>query len=137
MEQVRQREPDLQLDQPVLWAGSGHDNDAADNDYFKISANGVIRHLAWNSQISARYTYSTTENSVPLLQQMLNTTSGGFAPITANTTVFDGEQKNTTLSLAWTANPTRGLDSKVYYNFYKQKSESTHVRIQSVGAELH
>jgi MtrB/PioB family decaheme-associated outer membrane protein len=102
-----------------------------DNDFFKISANGVIRRLAWNSQLSARYTYSTTENSVPLLQQMLNTAAGGFAPITANTTVFDGKQKNTTIALAWTANPTRGLDSKVYYNFYDQKSESTHVQFNT------
>jgi MtrB/PioB family decaheme-associated outer membrane protein len=115
---------------PFFGLGQDTTTTPPDNDFFKISANGVIRRLTWNSQLSARYTYSTTENSVPLLQQMLHT-AGAFAPITANTTVFDGEQKNTTLALAWTANPTRGLDSKVYYNFYEQKSESTHVQFNT------
>lgn len=109
--------------------GLGRDTTTAppDNDFFKISANGVIRNLGWKSQISARVTYSTTEDSVPLLQQMLNTTTGGFAPITANTTVFDGKKTNTTISLAWAAVPTRGLDTKVYYNYYKQEDDSTDV----------
>ena len=84
-----------------------------------------MRNLAWNSQISGRFTYSTTENDIPLLQQMLHT-GGVFVPITANTTVFNGDQQNTTISLAWTANPQRGWDSKVYYN-YKQESDSSHV----------
>ena len=51
-----------------------------------------MRNLAWNSQISGRFTYSTTENDIPLLQQMLHT-GGVFVPITANTTVFNGDQE--------------------------------------------
>ena len=76
---------------PFFGLGQDTTTTPPDNDFFKISANGVMRNLFWNSQFSARYTYSTTEDSVPLLQQMLNTATGGFAPITANTTVFDGE----------------------------------------------
>ena len=117
---------------PFFNLGQDTTTQAADNDYFKISGNGVIRNLAWNSQVSGRFTYSTTENDIPLLQQMLHT-GGVFVPITANTTVFEGEKKNTTISLAWTANPQRGWDTKVYYNYYKQESDSTHLVFASTA----
>lgn len=100
---------------------------APSNDYFKVSANGALRKLPLNSQLSARFTYATSESDFALATQALNGTGGQITPSNPNVSNFNGKEKNTTASLAWTALPAKGVDTKVYYNYYDRSNESTHV----------
>lgn len=103
------------------------------NDFFKIAANGALRNLPMNSTLAARFTWSKTDSSADLAQRMLHyTTPTGtppslYEPITANTSVFNGKEENTTFSLSWTALPMAGLDTKVYYNYFDRKNKSDEV----------
>jgi MtrB/PioB family decaheme-associated outer membrane protein len=110
---------------------------APNNDLFKLSGNFVMRNLFWNSQLAARATWSRTESDADLLQQMLNyatptgTPPSQYAPITANTTQFEGKEQVTTVSLSWTANPWAGLDTKAYYNYFDRDNKSNDVEFNS------
>lgn len=105
---------------------------APDNDFFKVSGNGALRRLPLNSQLSGRFTYSTSKSDFGLATSALHT-GGVMAPSLPNTPYFSGKEKNTTASLAWTAIPTKGLDTKVYYNYYDRANESTHVEYSAAS----
>ncbi|MEG0821150.1 MAG: MtrB/PioB family outer membrane beta-barrel protein [Burkholderiaceae bacterium] len=100
---------------------------APNNDFFKVSANGALRKLPLNSQLSGRFTYATSESNFALATQALNGTGGQITASNPNVPNFNGKEKNTTASLAWTALPARGVDTKAYYNYYDRANESTHV----------
>lgn len=107
---------------------------APDSDQDKWSVNAVFKALPWDSQLAMRYTTSKVTADFPLLTGMLNTgNSSTITPTPANVSTFNGENKTTTASIAWTARPTRVIDTKLYYNYYKKENSSDEVIYTSQG----
>ncbi len=106
-----------QLDTTVL---------APESDLWKLSANGALRGLPWNSTLAGRITYSELTDDVGMLGSQLTT---GPAYVSSNPTAgtFSGKIRNTTVSASWTAIPVRRLDTKVYYNYYDKKNDSNQI----------
>jgi len=99
-----------------------------DSEQTKWSVNGLIKSLPWDSQLAARYTNSKLTADVPLLQGVLQTgNSSAITPTPANVSTFNGENKVTTTSVAWTARPTKQTDAKLYWNYYKKDNSSDEV----------
>jgi MtrB/PioB family decaheme-associated outer membrane protein len=107
---------------------------APDNDYQRFAVNGTIRQLPWNSTIAARFTWDKLESEVDLAGAALNGTGASAIGATnPNVARFDGNVENTTFSVSWSALPTSGLDTRVYYNYQKRDNDSTHVAFQPVS----
>ena len=95
-----------------------------DNQMWRLGANGNVRRLAMDSTLAARFTHSDLTNNVGVLQNILST--GATNPATnPNETNFRGHLKTTTLGLSLASHPIDKLDTKLYYNFYKQANDST------------
>lgn len=106
-----------------------------DNDLWKISANGALRALPWGSTLAGRVTYSELTNNVGVLGSMLSGTAaaGAYATTGPSNADFDGKLKNTTVTVSLTSNPTREVDSRLYYNYYDRKNESTELTFANCG----
>jgi hypothetical protein len=100
-----------------------------DNDLWKVSANGALRMLPWGSTLAGRVTYSELTNNVGVLGNMLGGTAAAAArPATLPTSNnFDGTIKNTTVTVSLASNPMRALDTRLYYNYYDKKNDSSQV----------
>jgi hypothetical protein len=107
---------------------------APDNKMKKWTLNGVLRQLPLSSTLAGRYTNTELTNSLttqgPGLSGLLTNTGTATAPVfaypgTASPTGFNGNIKTTTGSLSLTSNPTRQLDSRIYYNHAKRENDST------------
>ena len=116
-----------------------------DNELKKWSFNGYVKQLPWDSAIIARFTQSKLTNSLPIAGTSLkptgNTPSGQFIPpgvgnlltqpydaaTNQNLSTFDGDQKTTTVNVAWNASPLAQLDTRVYYDYYDLQNNSTNV----------
>ena len=116
-----------------------------DNELKKWSFNGYIKQLPWDSAIIARFTQSKLTNSFGIagtgLKPTGNTPSGQFIPpgvgnlltqpydasSNQNLSTFNGDQKRTTVNVAWNANPLPELDTRVYYDYYDLQNDSTNV----------
>jgi len=116
-----------------------------DNKLEKWSFNGYVKQLPWDSAIIARFTQSKLTNSLPIAGTSLkptgNTPSGQFIPpgvgnlltqpydatTNQNLATFDGDQKTTTVNVAWNASPLAQLDTRVYYDYYDLQNNSTNV----------
>ena len=104
---------------------------APDNDYQRLGLNGTIRQLPWNSTLAARFTWDRLESDTTLATTALNGTgASAFGATNPNVSDFNGKVENTTFSLAWSAMPTNGVDTRVYYNYQKRDNESTQVGVQ-------
>ena len=101
---------------------------APDNEYQRLGLNGTIRQLPWNSTLAARFTWDRLESDTTLATTALNGTgASAFGATNPNVSNFNGKVENTTFSLAWSAMPTNGVDTRVYYNYQKRDNESTQV----------
>ena len=116
-----------------------------DNELKKWSLNGYVKQLPWDSAILARFTQSKLTNSFGIaatgLKPTGNTPSGQFIPpgvgnlltqpydalTNQNLSTFDGDQKKTTVNVAWNASPLPPLDLRVYYDYYDLQNDSTNV----------
>lgn len=96
---------------------------AADSDYAKLGANGVLKALPLGSTLAGRLTYSTTANSSPIATTALNT-GGVFGATNPDRSAFDGDIVHQTASLSLHSNPTREIDSRVYWNWFKKDNHS-------------
>ena len=107
---------------------------APDNDYQRLGINGTIRQLPWNSTLAARFTWDRLESDTTLATTALNGTgANAFGATNPNVSDFNGKVDNTTFSLAWSAVPTNGLDTRLWYNFQKRDNESTQVVFNGVS----
>jgi MtrB/PioB family decaheme-associated outer membrane protein len=108
-----------------------------DNEMLRISANGNVRKLPWDSTLAGRVTYSKLTNEVPVLATMLgpntavlpNTLAGtGSRPSTgASSSLFHGEIRKTTLGLSLSSHPLPALDTRAYWNWAREDNHSTHL----------
>ncbi len=120
-----------------------------DNDLKKWSLNGYIKQLPWDSAIIARFTQSELTNSLGLTSPLYtsglkpagSTPTGQALPPSVgylltqpydsstnqNLSTFDGKIKTSTANFAWNASPMAKLDTRVYYNYYDKKNDSTTV----------
>ena len=94
-----------------------------DNKMTKISVNGNLRQLPWASTLAGRITYSKTTDNVALLTSML-APGGAYVATNPDRAVFDGEIVHKTASLSWYANPTRALDTRLYWNHFEKDNRS-------------
>ena len=105
----------------------------ADNQLWRIGANGNWRGLPWGSTIAGRVTYSKLTNDVAVLPTML--AAGGATPSTASSSpVYQGEIINTTASFALNSHPMRALDTKLYYNYREKDNNSTQITFTPTAA---
>ncbi|MBL8484680.1 MAG: MtrB/PioB family outer membrane beta-barrel protein [Rhodocyclaceae bacterium] len=94
-----------------------------DNEYTKISANGMLKQLPLGSTLSGRLTYSRTKSNVDILQNILST--GGATPATSpDRSSFEGKVIHRTASVSLYSNPTKALDTRVYWNWYDKDNRS-------------
>jgi hypothetical protein len=113
---------------PYFNGGIDNYTQSPDSKQTKWSVNAVAKNLVWDSQLAARYTNSKLTADAPLLTGVFNTGNAStILPTPANVTTFSGENKVTTTSLAWTARPTKAIDTKLYYNYYKKENSSDEV----------
>ncbi len=113
-----------------------------DNELKKWTLNGYVKQLPWDSAILARFTQSKLTNSVGLdslaytssLKPTQLTPSGqtippgvGYLATQPDASTFNGNIKTTTANVAWNANPMAQLDTRVYYDYYDLKNDSTSV----------
>jgi MtrB/PioB family decaheme-associated outer membrane protein len=100
-----------------------------DNKSQRIGLNATFRQLPWNSTLAARYTWSKTESSADLATSVLggSSTAPAFVPTMPNVGTFNGKVENQTFTIALASSPTKELDTRVFYNYYKRKNDSTEV----------
>jgi MtrB/PioB family decaheme-associated outer membrane protein len=113
---------------PYFGGGTDKFTLAPDSKQKKWSVNAVVKQLPWDSQLAMRYTDSKLTADVPLLTGVFNTgNSSAILPTPANVSTFGGENKVTTTSAVWTARPTKAIDTKLYWNYYKKENSSDEV----------
>lgn len=102
------------------------------NELERWSLNGSWRDLPYDTAIVARITQSKLTNSVDV-------TAGGLKPVsnvapptgvgtlitTPSSSTFDGEHKTTSAAISLTSTPIKGLDGRLYYNYYDKDNNST------------
>lgn len=96
----------------------------ADNKMTRLSVNGNLRQLPWNSTLAGRLVYSQLKNDVTLQTAMLH--SGGVVqPSFATPGTFQGDIKRTNLALSFSSHPTMALDTRAYMDYAKEENDST------------
>src|SRR5262245_23531579 len=102
---------------------------AADNNLWKIAANAMWRKLPLDSTLALRGTYSKLTNDVPVALAALTAvgTTGTIANTNPSASTFSGNVVNKTFSASLNSNWTRGLDSRIYWNWHERENRSTEV----------
>ncbi|HET9576529.1 MAG TPA: MtrB/PioB family outer membrane beta-barrel protein [Usitatibacter sp.] len=113
---------------PYFGGGVDTSTYSPSSDQTKWSLNGLFKRLPWDSQLAGRFTHTKLTDDVPLLAGVFNTgNTSTILPTPANVTNFSGENVWTTGSLALTSRPTRVIDTKFYYNYYRKENKSSEV----------
>jgi Protein of unknown function (DUF3374). len=97
-----------------------------DNEFWKLSGNGIFRQLPMHSTLATRVSYSKLSNDVGILGGILNT-GGAISPTNPSTSTFDGKIVNTTASASLTSNPLNRLDTRLYWNWTRKDNKSTEI----------
>jgi hypothetical protein len=105
---------------------------APDNDLQKWTLTGLWRDLPWDSHVNFRVTQSKLTNSVGVTSTSLKPTGNQAPPIAvgylstlASSDTFSGDVKTTTATVSWAATPFKGLESRLYYEYYDKANSST------------
>jgi putative beta-barrel porin MtrB/PioB len=111
-----------------------------DNILNRVGLNATVRELPVNSTLSVRGTWSKLTNNVGVATDGLMPTSSALSPATTGAptavgflrtpgsngvTNFAGDIETKTASLSYTSNWGGGVDSKLFYNYYDSKNNST------------
>jgi MtrB/PioB family decaheme-associated outer membrane protein len=114
---------------------------AADNTYYKLSAQGSVRQLPLNSALAVQLGYSKLRNDfdIPASIATSNTTTGSnpvYSPVTLNLNkpTFAGDITYQTASLALTSQPVKAMDTKIYYNYLRKENNSDIITFQDPTA---
>ena len=105
---------------------------AADNKQWKLGMNAVWKQLPMSSTLALRGTYSTLTNDLPV--RTTYRANAALNTAIASSPLFSGDVTHETFSASWTAQPTRELDSRLYYNYDQKKNDSTQVVFTGAGA---
>ena len=97
-----------------------------DNKYQRIAGNATFRGLPVNSTLALRFTMDELESDATIATQAL-TTGGAMGTTGPSVPTFNGKVENDTFSATLHSTPMRGLDTRIYYNYYKRDDTSTHV----------
>ncbi|HEV2977893.1 MAG TPA: MtrB/PioB family outer membrane beta-barrel protein [Casimicrobiaceae bacterium] len=99
-----------------------------DNHFDRLIAQATFRELPWQSTLSARYTWSEMESTAALAQTALNGSPPNFyGPTDVNVNNFNGKIDNNLFTLALASHPAATVDTRIYYNYYNRKNDSTQV----------
>ena len=90
---------------------------APDSMHYKVGGNVMYRMPFWSSTLMARASHSISENTVGLSDEVLTT------PASINS--FKGKITYTTVSTAFTTNPIKPLDIKLYLNYLDKQNKSS------------
>jgi MtrB/PioB family decaheme-associated outer membrane protein len=97
-----------------------------DNKYQRIAGNLTFRGLPMTSTAAFRFTKDELESNAMLGTTVLGT-GAALLPTGPNVSDYNGKVENETFSATLSSAPTRGLDTRVYYNYYKRDDNSTQV----------
>jgi MtrB/PioB family decaheme-associated outer membrane protein len=118
----------LNFQNPFFGFGTDTLTYAPDNEYVRLSASGMLRQLPLSSTLSGRATYDRGTNRVEMIDAVLNTS--GSAALTAtnpSSPVFRGKVENVTGQVSFASEPTRRLDTRAYYKYYRRRNSSTDI----------
>ncbi len=103
---------------------------SSDNELKRIGVNAVFRKLPMNSTLALRGVKTTIENDLPVQPTWISASATAAFVRQGNpsTSTFHGDVENTSFSAALSSNWARGLDTKLYYNFYERENNSSHVQ---------
>lgn len=117
-----------------------------DNMLNRVGLNGTLRELPVNSTLSVRGTWSKLTNNFGVTSGALMPTNNVLVPPTTGSPAgvgilntnpssgsFDGDIETKTASLSFTSNWGGGVDSKLFYNYYDAKNQSTLVTFDKGG----
>jgi MtrB/PioB family decaheme-associated outer membrane protein len=119
------------------YLGNGTDRTylAADNRYQRLMGNASFRHLPYGTTIAARFTLDELKSSSALPSTFLSGTTGSSTTDVPNASGFSGQVENKTFSITANSSPSKGWDTRVYYNYRDRDDESTHVFYSGAGVE--
>lgn len=121
----------LNFQNPFFGFGDDTATFAPDNSYWRIGANGMLRQLFLNSTLSGHVTYEQGTDDVDMLTEVLNTSgSDVLTPTEPSSPIFHGKVENTTVQVSFASQPTRKLDTRVYYKYYKRNNSSTEIAFE-------
>lgn len=108
---------------------------ATDNDLVRVGVNGTLRGLPMSSTLAARATWSrlTSRFGVAPTYLSVSGTTGNNRLSGSSEPDFDGEVVNRSLSLSLNSQWARGLDSRVYSNWYERTNHSTELVFRPSG----
>lgn len=106
------------------------------NEMWRLAANGNVRRLPMDSTFAARLTYSRLTSSATIQPTMLST--GGANPATnPSEPTFNGNKEKMSFSASFASRPTRDLDTRLLYNYFYDKNDSTKIDFNpAVGSGL-
>lgn len=116
--------------------GSGVDTTflPPDNDYDRLAVNATWRSLPYSSTFAARYAWSKLTSDTDLATTALNGTGASAIGLTnPNVSTFNGKHIDQVLNLTLRSAPMKGVDTRVFYNFYDRNNESTLVEYRPVS----
>lgn len=97
-----------------------------DNNLTRFAVNGNLRRLPMDSTLAGRVTYSRLTNDVAMPGSQLST-GGAFPATNPSEQTFRGDIAKTTASLSLASNLRQNLDSKLYFNYLRDKNHSTEI----------
>jgi len=117
-----------------------------DNMLNRVGLNATLRELPASSTLAVRGTWSKLTNNFGVTAGALLPTNNVLNPATTgspagvgilntnpSSSTFDGDIETKTASLSYTSNWGGGLDSKLFYNYYDAKNQSTLVTFDKGG----
>jgi len=117
-----------------------------DNMLNRVGLNGTLRELPVNSTLAVRATWSKLTNNFGVTAGGLLPTNNVLNPATTgspagvgilntnpSSSSFNGDVETKTASLSYTSNWGGGVDSKLFYNYYDVKNQSTLVEFDKGG----
>jgi hypothetical protein len=108
---------------------------ASDNDMWKVALNAMWKQLPMGSALALRGTYSKLTNSIPipLTYTSVVGATGNARLSNPSSPTFEGDVRYTTFTASLTSQPTRDLDTRIYYNYNDKDNESTRVTFAPGG----
>ena len=111
-----------------------------DNELQKWSLNFSARELPLDSTLVVRVTQSKLTDSFAVAGGGLKPTGNqspptgvGILVTTPDPGTFDGEHKTTSVAVALASMPMKGLDTRLYYNYYDKENNSTPIEYAGGG----
>ena len=106
------------------------------NRLTRFAVNGNLRQLPVSSTLAGRVSYSRLTDDVAMPATQLST-GGAFPATNPSDSTFRGDIATTTASLALNSRPSAAADTKVYWNYIRQRNDSTEMSFNpAVGSGL-